>query len=319
MTTNAGLFVFAAYILDLVLGDPHGWPHPVVFIGRVISGLETVVRRFASSPAALLVCGALVAVIVAGGSWLLTTYLVKWSYETNFWFGSILSVWIIYTTIATKSLAKAACDVYNSLQKGDLREARHKVGWIVGRDTDQMDAADVTRATVETVAENIVDGIVSPVFYAILGGPPLAMAYRAVNTLDSMLGYKNERYINFGKASARLDDVANYIPARLTGFLLLAASWLLRMNTRGAISAIIRDSSRHPSPNSGIPEAAVAGAMGVRLGGLNYYQGSPSFRAFMGDEVTPLKPYHILQTVTIMYVTATLTASLGLVVYYLLR
>lgn len=318
MAMNSGLLMFAAYLLDLVLGDPHSWPHPVVFIGKVISSLETGVRRFAKSANALLVCGALVAVIVAGGSWLITSYIVRWSFAIHYWFGCALTVWLIYTTIAAKSLAAAARDVYNSLHKGDLIEARRKVGWIVGRDTEQMNAADVTRATVETVAENIVDGIVSPVFYALIGGAPLAMAYRAINTLDSMLGYKNERYINFGKASARLDDAANYIPARLTGFLILATSWLLRMNTKGAITSIIRDSSSHPSPNSGIPEAAVAGSLGIRLGGLNYYHGRPSFRSYMGEDLSILKPLHILQTVRIMYVTATLTAVLGLVVYCLL-
>lgn len=317
MPIKVGLLVFAAYLLDLVLGDPRGWPHPVILIGKAISGLEQWMRRFARSAVALQVCGAIVAAVVAGGSWLVTACLVRWSFATNYWFGCVLTVWIIYTTIAAKSLAAAASDVYNSLQKDDLLEARRKVGWIVGRDTDQMDTGDVTRATVETVAENIVDGIVSPVFYALLGGAPLAMAYRAVNTLDSMLGYKNERYINFGKASARLDDAANYIPARLTGLLLLAASWLLRMNTKGAISSIIRDSSNHPSPNSGIPEAAVAGSLGIRLGGLNYYQGSPSFRAYMGEDLAPLEPLHIMQAVRIMYVTATLTAGLGLMSYYL--
>ena len=318
MSINAGLFVFSAYLLDLVLGDPHGWPHPVILIGKVISTLELGVRRLFRSAVALQVCGALVAVIVAGGSWLATACLVRWSFATNYWFGCVLTVWIIYTTIAARSLAAAACGVYNSLQNDDLVEARHKVGWIVGRDTDQMEAADVTRAAVETVAENIVDGIVSPVFYALLGGAPLAMAYRAVNTLDSMLGYKNERYINFGKASARLDDVANYIPARLTGLLILIATWLLRMNLKGAISSIIRDSSSHPSPNSGIPEAAVAGSLGIRLGGLNYYKGIPSFRAYMGVDFTPIKPHHIMQAVRIMYATATLAAGLGLVSFYLL-
>ncbi|MDD4237147.1 MAG: adenosylcobinamide-phosphate synthase CbiB [Desulfotomaculaceae bacterium] len=318
MTINAGFFMFAAYLLDLVLGDPHGWPHPVILIGRAISGLEQGVRCFARSATALLACGALVAVVVAGGSWLVTTYLVRWSFAINYWFGCFLTIWVIYTTIAARSLAAAACGVYNSLQEGDLVGARRKVGLIVGRDTDQIDAADVTRATIETVAENIVDGIVSPVFYALLGGAPLAMTYRAINTLDSMLGYKNERYINFGKASARLDDVANYIPARLTGLLILVATWLLRMNPKGAISSIISDSSNHPSPNSGIPEAAVAGSLGIRLGGLNYYQGIPSFRAYMGADVTPIQPLHIMQAVRIMYATSTLAAGLGLVSFYLL-
>jgi adenosylcobinamide-phosphate synthase len=319
MHLDTGPYIFAAYILDLILGDPHSWPHPVVLIGKAISGLESLVRRFARSPAVLQVCGALVALIVAGGSWLVTACLIRGSFAINYWLGCALTVWIIYTTIAAKSLAVAARDVYNSLQTGNLVEARRKVGWIVGRDTDQMDAANVTRAAVETVAESIVDGIVSPIFYALLGGAPLAMAYRAVNTLDSMLGYKNERYINFGKASARLDDLANYIPARLTGILIPVASWLLGLNARGAILSIIRDSSSHPSPNSGIPEAAVAGSLGVRLGGLNYYNGSPSFRAYMGEDLTTLQPSHILQTVKIMYVTATLTAGLIILLYFLLN
>lgn len=319
MPINTGVFVFAAYMLDLVLGDPRSWPHPVIFIGKLISGLETLVRYFAKSANALLAGGALAAVLVVGGSWLVTSYLVRFSFAINYWLGCALTVWIIYTTIAAKSLAAAAGDVYNSLQNGDLNEARRRVGWIVGRDTEQMDTADVSRAAVETVAENIVDGIVSPIFYALLGGAPLAMAYRAINTLDSMLGYKNDRYINFGKASARLDDIANYIPARLTGFLILAASWLLRLNVKKAILSIIRDSSSHPSPNSGIPESAVAGALGIRLGGLNYYHGSPSFRAYMGEDLTPLRPLHILQAVRIMYVTATITAFLGLAGYYLLK
>jgi adenosylcobinamide-phosphate synthase len=174
-----------------------------------------------------------------------------------------------------------------------------------------MDEAEVTRATVETVAENTVDGIVAPLFYAFLGGAPLALAYRAVNTLDSMVGYKNDRYRYFGMPSARLDDLANYLPARLTGLFLLAAAVLLRLRPAGALAAIRRGAGGPPSPNSGIPEAAVAGALGIRLGGLNHYQGQESFRAYMGEPVVPLVSSHVKGAIRIMYTASALAALTG--------
>ena len=255
------------------------------------------------------------AFMIVGGSWLFIFFLLQWSSSLNQWLGKALSIWLIYTTLAARGLAGAAKEVYSALVKGDLAEARRKVGWIVGRDTDKMDDRSVTRATVETVAENIVDGIISPMFYALIGGAPLAMAYRAVNTLDSMLGYKNERYIDFGRASARLDDLANYIPARLTG-CLLAAAFLFEDASRKT-DGHNPGFRRHPSPNSGIPEAAVAGSLGIRLGGLNYYQGRESFRAYMGEDLVPLKPVHILQTVKLMYLTSVLMVLAGMLVFYL--
>jgi adenosylcobinamide-phosphate synthase len=173
---------------------------------------------------------------------------------------------------------------------------------VVGRDTGRLDEAEVTRATVETVAENITDGIVSPLFFAALGGVPLAFAYRAVNTLDSMVGYKNDRYLAFGWASARFDDLCNYLPARLTAFFLLLAAFLLPgFSARGAAEALMRDARKHPSPNSGYAEATVAGAMGIRLGGCNYYFGQPSWRAYMGEERERLAARHIKKTIAMMY------------------
>jgi adenosylcobinamide-phosphate synthase len=187
-----------------------------------------------------------------------------------------------------------------------MEQARYKVGWIVGRDTASLTTAEVTRATVETVAENIVDGIISPLFYAVIGGVPLACLYRAVNTMDSMVGYKNEKYRDFGMAAARVDDVFNYIPARITGLLIVLSAALLRHNADGALQTIRRDASKHPSPNSGFSEAGVAGALGVRLGGLNYYGGVASLRAYMGEEKKELNPIHIEQTIHIMYLVTTL-------------
>jgi adenosylcobinamide-phosphate synthase len=209
--------------------------------------------------------------------------------------------------ITPRSLAEAGREIKDYLLAGDLVQARTKVGWIVGRDTDSLDEAGATRATVETVAENIVDGIVSPLFYAAIGGVPLAFLYRAVNTLDSMVGYKNEKYLHFGMVAARVDDVFNYIPARLTGLLIIIAAFILRYDAKGAMKTILRDAAKHPSPNSGIPEAAVAGALGIRLGGLNYYGGVASFRAYMGEPYKPLVAKHIQQTTQLMALVTGLT------------
>ena len=192
--------------------------------------------------------GFVTVIIIVGGSWCLTWFLMRWVFNFNFWAGAALSIWLISTTIAARGLSRAAGEIYSLLQNNNLDAARRKVGLIVGRDTDNMEPGDVIRATVETVSENIVDGVVAPVFYAFLGGAPLAIAYRAVNTLDSMLGYKNERYINYGMASARFDDLINYIPARLTGVFLLAASRVLGMNTREAFESGVERCFRSPEP-----------------------------------------------------------------------
>ncbi len=314
MIDNIGLYTAMAFLLDLLVGDPRWIPHPVVLIGKAIEIMEKLSRRISGNPAVLKFMGFVTVIIIAGGSWYLTWFVMRWVFNFNFWAGAVLSIWLISTTIAACGLSKAAMEIYSLLQNNNLEGARRKVGLIVGRDTGNMESGDVIRATVETVSENIVDGVVAPVFYAFLGGAPLAIAYRAVNTLDSMLGYKNERYINYGMASARFDDLINYIPARLTGIFLLAASRILKMSTREAFDAMLQDASGHPSPNSGIPESAVAGALGVRLGGLNYYNGCGSFRAYMGKDLMPLEPFHIRQAVKLMYMASSIAVLTG---YYL--
>jgi adenosylcobinamide-phosphate synthase len=319
MSMDIGAYIFIACLVDLLVGDPRIIPHPVVLMGKTIEILEGLLRRITGSPAGLRAAGVFMVAILVGGSWILTYLLLLGAFQVNYWLGVVLTVWLISTTIAARGLAVAAKEIYNLLLAGNLTEARRKVGWIVSRDTNNMNAKDVTRATVETVAENIVDGIVAPVFYAFIGGAPLAMAYRAANTLDSMVGYKNEKYIDFGMASARLDDLVNYIPARLTGMLLLLAAFLTRKNPGRVISAILQDASRHPSPNGGIPEAAVAGALGIRLGGLNYYHGRESFRPYLGKELKPLEPYHISQVVNLMYVTFGLMVVTGLLIMNILH
>ncbi|BAF59493.1 MAG: cobalamin biosynthesis protein CobD [Pelotomaculum sp.] len=314
MLENYAIQVFLAYLVDLAVGDPRWLPHPVVVMGKIITFLEKLTRRFLKSPLALLAAGMLMAVALPAGSWYFTSLLLDWAFNLNRWAGYFLSIWLMSTTIAGRGLAGAAMKVHSLLNKGDLAGARREVGMIVGRDTDRMDKKEVTRAAVETVAENVVDAVVAPVFYAFLGGAPLAMAYRTVNTLDSMVGYKNEKYINFGMASARLDDLANFIPARITGAALVIAALILRMSPKRTFMSILRDAPAHPSPNSGIPESAVAGALGVRLGGINYYNGRESFRPYMGDEVVRLEPYHIKQTVGLMRLTSAMVVVLGVII-----
>lgn len=306
---SGAVAVLLAFLVDLAVGDPPRLPHPVIIIGKTISALERV--SYSPGKPGGILCGGLTALAVVGTAYAATAallFFLKWVHP---WLAVAAEIWLISTTLAARGLARAAGDVLRPLAAGDLQLARRMVGRIVGRETGSMESREATRATVETVAENTVDGIIAPLLYAFIGGAPLAMAYRAVNTLDSMLGYRSERYIYFGRLSARLDDAANYLPARIGGLMLLAAAWITGRNARGALRSVIRDSRRHPSPNSGIPEAAVAGALGVRLGGRNVYGGRESFRHYLGDNVYPLSPDHIRQAVDLMYMSSFLTATAG--------
>lgn len=298
--------LLAAYVIDRVVGDPRSLPHPVVLMGKVISALERIIRRFPMQPRSLKRAGVLLPLIVAGGSWMLTAVLVWLLHGISSWLGWAAEAWLISTTIASKGLKDAGMAVYVELSKGDIPAARRALGMIVGRDTASLDTPEIVRGTVETVAENIVDAVISPLFYALLGGAPLAMAYRAVNTLDSMVGYKNDKYLNLGWASARLDDVANYIPARVTALLLTLCARLLRLDWRNCWRMVRRDARLHPSPNSGYPESAVAGALGIRLGGENVYHGVTSFRAYMGNPLRSLEPDDILLTSRMMLLSSSI-------------
>lgn len=308
--------VLLAFVIDLLVGDPPRIPHPVVIIGRLISGLER--RLYDPRRVPGVIRGAVMAAVVVGTAYGSTAILLYLAGRVHPGLALAAEIWIISTTLAARGLAGAARGVFTPLAANNIERARLMVGRIVGRDTALMDTAGVTRATVETVAENTVDGVIAPLFYAFVGGAPLAMAYKAVNTLDSMVGYRNERYIYFGRFSARLDDVVNYVPARIGGLMLIAAAWITGRRPGMALRTVLRDARRHPSPNSGIPEAAVAGALGVRLGGLNFYQGIESFRHYMGDRINPLSPDHIRQAVDLMYMASFLTVITGTAVWGLL-
>lgn len=307
-----------AILIDAIIGDPRSRIHPVVMIGNLIAFLEGKLLRSEHSSRLKNIAGLVLVILV-----LVVTYGLVW------WIMQLLSLihpWaqfiggglLLSLTISPNSLAKAGNEIHHYLLTNDLVQARFKVGWIVGRDTEKLDVAEITRATVETIAENIVDGIISPLFYFMIGGVPLAFLYRAVNTMDSMVGYKNVKYGDFGMIAARVDDVFNYIPARVTGILLIIAAALLQFNVRGTIQSIKEDAKKHPSPNSGYCEAGVAGALNIRLGGLNYYGGVASQRAYMGAGMTTLAPIHIKQTIHMMYVTTILFAvSLTIILLYL--
>ncbi|AIQ16431.1 cobalamin biosynthesis protein [Paenibacillus sp. FSL H7-0357] len=301
---SLALILLAAYVLDLIVGDPRSLPHPVVYMGKAISAIERLIRRFVSQPRSLKRAGILLPLLVAGGAWGLTALLVGLLSWVSPWLGWAAGAWLLSTTVAAKGLKEAGLAVYVELRKGDHPAARRALGMIVGRDTAGLDSPEIVRGTVETVAENIVDAIISPLFFALLGGAPLAMAYRAVNTLDSMVGYKNDKYRDLGWASARLDDVVNYIPARITALLLTLCAWLLRLDWRGCWRTVLRDARLHPSPNSGYPESAVAGALGIRLGGENVYHGITSFRAYMGDPLRAMEPEDIIVTSRLMLLSS---------------
>lgn len=306
--------IVAALILDLILGDPRSWPHPVIWIGRVISSGEKIIRRYFVSPWGLRLGGGLLVLIVVGGTYLVVFAILQLFHRIHPALGILGEIWLLYRAFAVKGLHQHAMAVAEPLAQNDLETARAKVKLIVGRDTDNLNDQEITRAVVETVAENTVDGIIAPLFYAFIGGAPLALAYKAVNTLDSMVGYREEHYRHLGMAAAKFDDVVNYIPARLSGLLLLVIAPFTPGGIGRVWQTIRRDARKHPSPNGGIIEAGVAGALGVQLGGLNYYFGQRSFRATMGAPLQPLKIEHIYQTLRIMYAITLAAVFMGALV-----
>ncbi|MGM0471779.1 MAG: adenosylcobinamide-phosphate synthase CbiB [Bacillota bacterium] len=314
---NYFVIILLAVVVDLFIGEFEAITHPVVLIGRFISWGEEKLRRINKGQLIAKLAGLLLSLVTVGLTWLLTFGLVELSEKVSSWLGVVVELILLSMTLSITGLAEAAEEIYHHLIIEDLTTARQKLSYIVGRDTEQLSSSEVIRAVVETVAENTVDGILSPLFYAGLGGAPLAMAYKAVNTLDSMLGYRNQRYLHFGWAAARIDDLANLLPARIGGLLFTIAAFILGADGRQAGKIILRDAHKHPSPNGGYAEAAVAGALGVRLGGINYYQGVKSFRAYLGDKERELITSDIKRTIHLMYLTTLLFVG-GMVVLTLI-
>lgn len=281
-----------ACAVDFTIGDPRWLPHPVRLIGAAVAWGETALRRIARSAGAERVAGVLLTASVVLLTWLATHAVQKMALQLASGISSsaiaLLAAGVLVllaaATLALRGLVDASLLVVRDLQRGDILKARSDLSMIVGRDTSALTDEQCAKATIETVAENLSDGVIAPLFYFMLGGLPLAMAYKAVNTLDSMIGYRNERYRCFGWAAARLDDVANYIPARISGALIVFASLFLKGASAGnAWRMMRRDGRNHPSPNSGLPEAAIAGALGIRLGGPSLYGGIVVPKPFIGD------------------------------------
>lgn len=303
--------VLFAYLLDLILGDPRWLPHPIRWIGRYISFLEDKIRIFADTPLSEKVGGVFLFIIVVGTVFGLAWILLYFSFLISHFSFLILSVFIGYVSLSIKSLKGEALSVASAVENISIVEARKRLKNIVGRDTGNLCKDEIYRAVTETVAENTSDGVIAPLFYLALGGPALALAYKAVNTLDSMVGYKNEKYKNLGWFSARMDDITNFIPARITAILMVFASFILRFNWRNSLKIIWRDAKKHPSPNAGFPEAAVAGALGLQLGGTNYYFGAPHHRPLIGDGKIGFTSASVSNTLKIMH----LTAFIGVVLF----
>ncbi|MEI6563918.1 MAG: adenosylcobinamide-phosphate synthase CbiB [bacterium] len=301
--------ILAAVALDLLIGDPRWLPHPVRGIGWMAKRLESPLRRLIPNET---LAGVVVVLLVVGSTALAAWGLIRGADSLHPMGGDLVSIFFIYTAMAARDLAQHSLAVYRALIAGDLPLSRNRVGMIVGRDTAILDEAGVTRAAVECVAESTVDGVTAPLFFALLAGPVGAMAYRAINTMDSTFGYMTPRYCRFGWASARLDDLANFLPARLTAPLIGVAAFFLSLRPLVSWRILRRDGRKHASPNSGLPEAAMAGALGVQLGGTTIYDGEPLEKPTIGDALTPLTAKHILQANLVMFATMAIFLAIGL-------
>lgn len=306
-----------AYVMDLIFGDPHWFPHPVRIIGVFINFLEKILYKASNKK----VSGAFLTIIVVGVTFIVSYYISAISY--------ILEIFFLYTTLATKSLADEGFRVCKILTEGDLEKAKKELSYLVSRDTGNMDIGQITRSVLETISENSVDGVIAPMFFAFLGSfihidgvslaLPFAMGYKAINTLDSMVGYKNDKYMDFGMVSAKTDDVANFIPARIAGgFIIPLAAMILRLDYKGAWKIFSRDRLNHSSPNSGNSEAAFAGALGVQFGGKTSYFGKIYEKPTIGDKKKSFDLRDIMKAIKLLYVSSWVGIVLFTVITYLL-
>ena len=310
-----GEAVLGGFVLDTLFGDPPWLPHPVVLMGKAISALEKRLRaRLPQTPQGELLGGAVVAFTLPVGTFLLTSLVCLGAAKLSPWLGLAVQMFWCGQALAAKGLAQESTNVYRALIKPDLPAARKAVSRIVGRDTQNLTLEGVTKAAVETVAENASDGVIAPLLYMLLGGAPLALTYKAINTMDSMLGYKNEKYFYFGRAAAKLDDAANYLPSRLAGLLWCAAAALTGNSPKGAWRIWRRDRRCHASPNSAQTESACAGALGVQLAGPAYYFGEYYAKPTIGDPLRPIEPEDIRRANRMMYAESVLALAVGLAV-----
>lgn len=298
--------LITGFILDLLLGDPYRMPHPIRGIGWIIQKLEQRLLREEDSPGTQLWKGAVLVAVVCLVSVLLPAVLLLLAYQIHRYLGMAVGAFMCYQLLATKCLKTESMKVYQALKAGDVEEARTAVSMIVGRDTAVLDETGITKAAVETVAENASDGSIAPLLYMALGGPLLGFFYKAVNTMDSMIGYKNEKYLYFGRTAARMDDILNYLPSRISGLLMTAAAYLLGMDGKNAWRIFRRDGRKHDSPNSAQTEAACAGALQIRLAGDAWYFGHKKEKPTIGDPIRPVCAEDIRLANRLLYGSAVL-------------
>ena len=304
--------VLGGFVLDCLLGDPAWLPHPVVYMGKAISKLEKFLRpRLPKTPQGELLGGAIVAFCLPVGTFLLTGLVCWGAARLHPLLGLAVQMFWCGQALAARGLVQESTNVYIELKKTDLPGASKAVSRIVGRDTAELTAEGVTKAAVETVAENASDGVIAPLLYMLIGGAPLALTYKAINTMDSMLGYKNEKYLYFGRVPAKLDDVANYLPSRLAALLWVAAAAFTHNDAKGAWKIWRRDRRNHASPNSAQTESACAGALGVQLAGPAYYFGEYYAKPTIGDALRPVEPEDILRANQMMYVASSFALAWG--------
>jgi len=304
------LAVLLGFALDWVFGDPKKLPHPVCAVGKLISATEKVLRRiFPATLASLTFAGILLWLITCGVSFAVPFFLLRWLYHVNFGLGFCAETMLCWLIFARKSLADAGYHVYGAV-KQSLEEGRKAIAWYVGRDTAELSEEGVIKAAVETVAENLTDGVVSPLVFMLIGGAPLGMLYKAVNTLDSMVGYHNEKYEYLGKFSAKMDDLFNFIPARLSALCMIAGAGMLHLDNRNALRIYRRDRNKHKSPNAGQTESVCAGALHIQLGGDASYFGKIVKKAAFGDPIRRVDRTDILATVDLMTAASVLAVVL---------
>lgn len=307
--------ILCGFLLDLLLADPEWMPHPVVLMGKAITVLEPRLRRrFADTPQGQLLAGQMLAAILPLGTLLISGAVCLGAAALHPVLGFAVQTFWCWQALAVRGLAKESRNVYQKLTTDTLPGARQAVARIVGRDTQALSAEGVTKATVETVAENFSDGVMAPLLYMLIGGAPLALCYKAVNTMDSMVGYKNDRYLYFGRAAAHLDDGAGYLPARLAALFWIAAAGLTGQNAGQAFAVWRRDRRNHASPNSAQTESACAGALGVQLAGPAYYFGQLYEKPTIGDPTRPIEPRDILRANRMLYTASVLALAVGLAV-----
>ncbi len=304
--------VIVGFILDLILGDPQYAFHPIRFIGKLIEWSEKITRKlFKKTEKGQIWAGALTVVIVTSITFSVVFAFIYFSYKLNIFFGFAVESVVCYFALATKSLKTESMKVYYPLEKGDTEAARQAVSMIVGRDTANLTDSEIAKAAVETVAENTSDGVIAPLFYLCIGGAPLGFLYKAFNTMDSMIAYKNEKYLYFGRVAAICDDIVNYIPARLSAILMITASFIMRLDTKNAIKIFKRDRYNHASPNSAQTESVCAGALNIQLAGDAYYFGVLHRKKTIGDKNREISFQDIKTVNNLMYITAVI----GLIIF----